>query len=392
MEQSLKNKKIVYPVIVGLAAIVAIAIAYIYSKPADKDATGKQKPQTKPVKQAKPPKVKKFIQRVIVSAAIAREGEKPKPEEYKFFYADEPVPFTAFKTPEERNLYDSVDDPYNFGPNGIAVDNKENIYVIDSSFDPSGKIPDKIKKYDKNGKFISNISVADSVSRIAIDDNNYIYLNPGSVIKIDQKGNVLKNYKLSDQIDGYFDELTIVSNILYVSTYIEKNDTAHLVANLFDLRQDLAGGYITLKLGTSKESFSDTIQLKSIKNGVIGKDNVLYNWKITNQNYVVKSNNPDKAQTTIIKRQKQSFIRQDPEIDKFGNIYHFSFKNRNKILVRKYTDGFLVAAFELPEGSFYENKDKIIAVSDSGNIYYLYVEVTDRYSNGNLKIIECTLK
>lgn len=250
-----------------------------------------------------------------------------------------------------------------------------------------------IKKYDKNGDFIKNISLPDNGSRIAFDDKDYIYLNPGSIIKIDQNGNILKNYILSNQIEGYFSELKIASNILYLSTYEEKSDTSHLGTNIFDLKQDLAGGYITVKLGTSEKSFSDETQLKSIKNGIIGKNSLLYNWRITNQSEIVKSNSPDKSKTTIINRQKQLFTRQDPVIDKFGNIYHFSStKDRNKILIRKYNNGFLVAKAELPEGTFYENKDNIIAVSDKGNIYYLYVEITDRHSKGQLKIIKCFLK
>jgi hypothetical protein len=129
----LKNKKIVYPIIIGLVAILAIAVSSLYLKPAEKDALSKpetSKNQSKTTltssANSKTPVVKTYKQEVIATVG-------------------------AGKGKEEVGISSSGFETLAAGPTSISVDKHEIIYISDV-------LNYQIKKYDKNGKFIKNIS------------------------------------------------------------------------------------------------------------------------------------------------------------------------------------------------------------------------------------------
>lgn len=378
------------------AMFVVVAVGYLI-------INDKNKAATKPYKLApfKLTKNKTFIPEVIVSATLAKEGENPGPEEYSFSYG------------KELPGGDSVDNPdayEDYGPSGIAVDSKENIYVMDN-------YANRIKKYDNNGKFIQNINLPVSgaeISRIAIDSKDHIYLlNSGQpsmyvnytffVSKIDKNGNILRNYKLSNKINNFhLYGFTIVQDVLYVSTYIQRDNDISSPggSNLFALTKNLSYGFVTIKLGTASENYSEEDQLKSITNGMIGQDNILYRIIIRDKKVIVKeknvSNNKEPIsspkKSTVIKKPKNTYFKNIITVDKLGNVYHFSDIPKAKIKIRKFTNGTLVSEGILPQCAGYFNEEQTITVSDQGNLYYVYTRTTDRHSKGELKIIKCTLK
>jgi hypothetical protein len=372
----MKSKKIVYPIIIGLAAILTIAILYIYLKPTEKDAISK-------------PETKKQQSKTISTSTDSANSETPEVKTYK------PQVITVADAGEgEKDVgiaKGGGEGELSVGPSNISLDKHENIYISDV-------YNGLIKKYDKNGGFIKNINPPTSPWQTIVDDENNIYVfSQGSeIFKIDQKGKTLLKYSVAG-------ELTPINTLSIIDIRLENNIIDALVSIEADTIEGIPEGYYLVKIGTTKQPYSASKQIKSLVEGGVVEDRKIYDFEFMGKRPQRAIEIKNKNQTLL----KKFKIQMNFNLLGGGGPLHLLKITKDKIFISAnpvgghtiqcYSKGGYLISQARPFGDYkktsnglYWETQFIEAVSDNGTIYVM--DATLDVKKDAFKILKLTLK
>jgi len=254
------------------------------------------------------------------------------------------------------------------GPITFTLDNKNNIYILDT-------INGRIQKFDKDGKLLAIIGRKIYGSTMCVDNDGNLYLLQRNFIRqYSPTGELKKIFFISEDInliDGHgqlvlFDE----SGSLSIST-IEQKIYKIAIPNQKLNKNIMFGNHLKL--------LSKFEQVQSEKLGIPGNN--------SKTRFITRWQNKHKALVSILKNEG-TFIRDIPLVttDILGSVIFLKQDNKSSIYVEveritqdnyvhlevmKYkVEGSLLATVELPN-DYYTTCYKKVEVDNLGNIYQM---------------------
>lgn len=103
-----------------------------------------------------------------------------------------------------------------FGPQSFAIDNKGNIYILDS-------VNERMQIFSANGQYLSTISLGITPRDVAIDELGHIYIHNGhELYQFDLQGNIISEIDLVNGTAGGV-SMYVIDNKIYVKSLGERD-------------------------------------------------------------------------------------------------------------------------------------------------------------------------
>ncbi|MDP3024939.1 MAG: hypothetical protein Q8O10_05340 [candidate division Zixibacteria bacterium] len=262
------------------------------------------------------------------------------------------------KEPGHFGIYEPPEGGPTLGPQTLTIASNGDIYIEDG-------YNARIQKFSKSGEFIAMIPLLRGPDDVTVDNNGNIYMLyagivPNQVYKYDQKGNILKKYKLTEG-----------TGPLFCDNY----------GRLF-----IGGPKVVYQFGTVSEEFSPEQQKATLREGFVASNNVVLNQRMIFQTRDGELHLVDDSSKSF---RKFSSYRMNlgqagfTGIDKDMNVYTCKGDlNTYSWIMRKYNpEGELLAEFTIQEDN-YAHASRALVLDEYGSVYVMST------SEKGLKIIK----